>query len=86
VIQDWQWDGLSDILRRPKRRENASINMAVGDRSSINYILPMVTGPAGYEATVEVHLDTFSVTSSLNDITLVDSESCRVRKLASIMV
>lgn len=39
----------------------------------------MITGPGGYEATVEVHLDTFSVTSSLNDITLVASESCRVR-------
>lgn len=42
----------------------------------------MVTGPAGYEATVEVHLDTMTATSSLNDIRLVTSESCRVSAFA----
>lgn len=39
----------------------------------------MVTGPDGYEPRLEVHLDTVSVTSSLNDIKLIAAESCRVR-------
>jgi hypothetical protein len=39
----------------------------------------MVTGPEGYEPRLEVHLDTVSVTSSLNDIKLIAAESCRVR-------
>jgi hypothetical protein len=38
----------------------------------------MVTGPSGYQPVLEVHLDTFVVTSSLNDIRLVTAESCRV--------
>lgn len=65
-------------LQRPRKREHASINVAVGDRSSINYIMPMVAGSAGYEPTLEAHLDTVAITSSLNDIRLVSAESCRV--------
>lgn len=76
--KDWEWDGKSEVPRRPKRRENASIAMTVGDRSSINYNMPMVIGPEGYESTLEVHLDTVSVSSSLNDIKPLSSESCRV--------
>lgn len=53
--------------------------MDVGDRSSINYIMPMVVGPSGYESTFEIHLDTISITSSLNDMRIITAESCRVR-------
>ncbi|KAF6761220.1 hypothetical protein DFP72DRAFT_34729 [Ephemerocybe angulata] len=77
--KDWEWDGKSDLPRRPKRRENATIDLSIGDRSSINYVMPMVSGPEGYEAHMEVHLDSLVVTSSLNDIKLITSESCRVR-------
>lgn len=38
----------------------------------------MVVGPSGYESALEVHLDTLTVTSSLNDIRLVTAESTRV--------
>ncbi|KAF7376210.1 hypothetical protein MSAN_00036100 [Mycena sanguinolenta] len=77
--KNWQWDGKTDVQRRPKKREPASIHVTVGDRSSINYTVPMVASAAGYESVVEVHLDTVEVTSSLNDIKLVSAESCRVR-------
>ncbi len=40
--------------------------------------MPMIAGPKGYEPTLEVHLDTVAVTSSLNDIRLISAESCRV--------
>ncbi len=39
----------------------------------------MIASSRGYEPTLEVHIDTLVVTSSLNDIELVTSESCRVR-------
>ncbi|PPQ67263.1 hypothetical protein CVT25_005847 [Psilocybe cyanescens] len=77
--KDWQWDGKVDIPQRPRLREAASFIVDVGDRSSINYVIPMVVGPTGYESTFEVHLDTISITSSLNDIRLITAESCRVR-------
>ncbi|KAF9012385.1 hypothetical protein BDQ17DRAFT_1496756 [Cyathus striatus] len=77
--KDWQWDGLSDIPDRPKRREAASLNVSVGDRSSINYFVPLVATSKGYDSIVEVHLDTVLATSTLNDIRLVNAESCRVR-------
>lgn len=38
----------------------------------------MVIGPKGYEPLLEVHLDSLVVTSSLNDIRLINAESCRV--------
>ncbi|TFK25683.1 hypothetical protein FA15DRAFT_334222 [Coprinopsis marcescibilis] len=77
--KDWQWDGKTSIPRRPKQREHASITMAVGDRSSINFVMPMVVGPQGYEPVIEIHLDAISMTSSLNDIKLISAESCRIR-------
>ncbi|KXN92475.1 Protein CSF1 [Leucoagaricus sp. SymC.cos] len=75
---DWQWDGLVEVPKRARRREPASINIVVGDRSSVNYMMPVVAGPSGYESVFEVHLDDVSVKSSLNDIRLIYAESCRV--------
>ncbi|KAF8973209.1 hypothetical protein BDZ97DRAFT_665381 [Flammula alnicola] len=77
--KDWQWDGVAEIPQRPRKRDAAAITVAVGDRSSINYLIPMVVGPTGYESALEVHLDTVAITSSLNDIRLISSESSRVR-------
>ncbi|KDR75835.1 hypothetical protein GALMADRAFT_156774 [Galerina marginata CBS 339.88] len=77
--KDWQWDGSVNIPQRPRVREPAYVSLAIGDRSSINYIMPMAVGPSGYESTLEIHLDTISITSSLNDIRLISAESFRVR-------
>lgn len=77
--QNWQWDGLSSSSNQRRKRESATIYLKAGDRSSIRYALPMVIRPTGYEASLEVHLDTIVMTSSLNDIRLVTAESGRVR-------
>lgn len=45
--------------------------------------MPMVATPRGYEPTLNVHLDTVTVTSSLNDIRLITAESCVVSKTYS---
>ncbi|KZT28945.1 hypothetical protein NEOLEDRAFT_1057065 [Neolentinus lepideus HHB14362 ss-1] len=76
--KDWQWDGLTDVPR-PKVREAAHIHIKAGDGSAISCMLPMVVRPTGYETQVEVHLDDIAVTSTLNDIRLLQAESCRVR-------
>ncbi|KAI0958666.1 hypothetical protein AcV7_004416 [Taiwanofungus camphoratus] len=77
--KNWQWDGAVEVPNRPRKREPASIHVRAGDSSTISYIMPMIAGPVGYEPILEVHLDTVTVTSSLNDIRLVTAESCRVR-------
>ncbi|KAG1858104.1 hypothetical protein F4604DRAFT_1684988 [Suillus subluteus] len=61
--KNWQWDGVSDYPR-PRKRDHAALHCTAG--------------PDGYEPRLEVHLDTVSVTSSLNDIKLIEAESCRV--------
>ena len=38
----------------------------------------MIASSKGYLSMLEVHLDTVTVTSSLNDIRLLTAESCRV--------
>jgi hypothetical protein len=48
--------------------------------------MPMVADSAGYEPTLEVHLDTVAITSSLNDIRLVSAESCRVSSSHPIVI
>lgn len=78
MAQDWQWDGKAEIHQRQRVREPATFHLSVGDRSSINYTLPMVVGASGYQPILDIHLDTAVVTSSLNDIRLVSAESCRV--------
>ncbi|EGO25461.1 hypothetical protein SERLADRAFT_415036 [Serpula lacrymans var. lacrymans S7.9] len=75
--KNWQWDGKVGIPR-PRKREAASIHVTAGDSSTISYIIPMVIGPKGYDSRLEVHLDTLTATSSLNDIKLLVAESCRV--------
>ncbi|KAG7440025.1 uncharacterized protein BT62DRAFT_646663 [Guyanagaster necrorhizus] len=77
--KNWQWDGLTEVPSRPKKREPAVIHFTAGDSSTISYMMPMIASSRGYEPTLEVHIDTLVVTSSLNDIELVTSESCRVR-------
>lgn len=41
-------------------------------------MMPMVATSRGYEPTLNIHLDTVTVTSSLNDIRLLQAESCVV--------
>ncbi|KAK0484381.1 hypothetical protein EDD18DRAFT_1361385 [Armillaria luteobubalina] len=79
VSKNWQWDGLTEVPSRPKKREPAVIHFTAGDSSTVSYMMPMIASSRGYEPTLEVHIDTLVVTSSLNDIKLVTSESCRVR-------
>lgn len=52
--------------------------MRAGDSSTISYIVPMVATAKGFQSVLEVHLDTVTVTSSLNDIRLLTAETCRV--------
>lgn len=78
-LQNWQWDGEVHIPNRPRKREAASIHVRAGDNSTISYMMPMVASARGYEPTLNIHLDTVTVTSSLNDIRLLRAESCVVR-------
>ncbi|KAA1471307.1 hypothetical protein DENSPDRAFT_799140 [Dentipellis sp. KUC8613] len=75
--KNWQWDGQVDVPR-PKKREPASISIKAGDDSTISYAMPVVASAAGYEPLLEIHLDTVGVTTSLNDIRLLTTESCRI--------
>ncbi|KAK7692730.1 hypothetical protein QCA50_004363 [Cerrena zonata] len=77
--KNWQWDGKFNVPNRPKLREAASIHVKAGDTSTITYLMPMNANSRGYEPTLEVHLDTVSITTSLNDIRLLQAGSCRVR-------
>ncbi|KAI8993910.1 hypothetical protein BD414DRAFT_436222, partial [Trametes punicea] len=77
--KNWQWDGKVEVKDRPRKREAASIHVRAGDSSTISYIVPMVASSLGYLSVLEVHLDTITVTSSLNDTRLLTAETCRVR-------
>ncbi|CDO69204.1 hypothetical protein BN946_scf185042.g106 [Trametes cinnabarina] len=77
--KNWQWDGKAEVKDRPRKREAASIHVRAGDSSTVSYIVPMVATSKGYLSVLEVHLDTVTVTSSLNDIRLLTAETCRIR-------
>lgn len=46
----------------------------------MKYLVPMVSTMEGYTAELNVFLDNISVTSSLNDIRLLEADSCFVRR------
>ncbi|KAF8271516.1 hypothetical protein EI94DRAFT_1770350 [Lactarius quietus] len=75
--KNWQWDGLVNVPR-PRTREAASLSIRAGDDSTINYVMPMVADAQGYHPLLEVHLDNVTVSSSLNDIRVLTTESCRM--------
>jgi hypothetical protein len=53
--------------------------LKAGDNSTISYVMPMIAGPKGYEPHVDLCLDTFTITSNVNDIRLLAAETCHVR-------
>ncbi|KAH8080285.1 hypothetical protein BXZ70DRAFT_901408 [Cristinia sonorae] len=81
--KNWQWDGKAEIPERPRIREAASIHIKASDASTISYTMPFVASPTGYDPSLEIHLDTLTVTSSLNDIRLITAESCRASEMPS---
>lgn len=71
---------------RSKTRDAAYLHLRVSEGSSLRYHMPMVATAEGYNPVLEVHLDSISATSSLNDIRLLDAESCRVRLRLALSV
>ena len=47
-------------------------------------MMPMVATARGYEPTLHVHLDTVTMTSSLNDIRVLTAESCVVSRCSTV--
>ncbi|KAL1748805.1 hypothetical protein HDZ31DRAFT_59984 [Schizophyllum fasciatum] len=78
--KNWQYDGLTVPPPRPRKREPAWLHLAVDDSSTIAYVMPMIATAdmEAYEATLEVHLDSVKITSSLNDLELVNAQLLRV--------
>lgn len=85
-MQNWQWDDEVHVPKRPRKREAASIHIRAGDSSTISYTMPMVATARGYEPTLHVHLDTVTVTSSLNDIRVLSAAFCSVSSPQLLMV
>lgn len=52
--------------------------MRMGEKSSVKYLVPMVSTAQGYNAGLDIFMDSIQVTSSLNDIRLLEAESCSV--------
>ncbi|KAI5121559.1 hypothetical protein M0805_000740 [Coniferiporia weirii] len=76
--KNWQWDGLVDVPRNSKQREAASMQLRVGDKSSVKYLVPMIATTQGYTAELELFMNNISITSSLNDIRLLEADSCSI--------
>ncbi|KLO15399.1 hypothetical protein SCHPADRAFT_995885 [Schizopora paradoxa] len=76
--KDWQWDGKADYVRNSKLREPASMQFRAGDASTLKYLVPMVATTEGYTAEMELILDKVAVSSSLNDMVILDADSYKL--------
>lgn len=77
--KNWFWDGVVDVARNTKQREAGSLQLRLSDRSFVKYLVPMVTMEESYNAELDIFLDNISVSSSLNDVRLLEAKSCKVR-------
>ncbi|TDL24302.1 hypothetical protein BD410DRAFT_116796 [Rickenella mellea] len=74
--KNWQWDGLAPNMTPPgKQREAASVQIRVGDNSTLKYLMPWVATESGYDASMTMSILNISMTSSLNDIVLLKAEA-----------
>lgn len=64
--------------RNSKLRDPASIQIRAGDSSTLKYLVPMVATVDGYSAELDLNLDDVLVSSSLNDMVIIDVESYKV--------
>ena len=75
--QDWQWDGMT--VQIPGIREEASLQIRLGGLSSLTYTIPMVANSNGYLAELDIHLAQVAVTTSLNDMGVLNSSLVQVQ-------
>lgn len=78
---DWKYDAdgkdnssIIDGARRPF----GWIDLEVGPDSSINVVVPMVTGPQGYETLLEIHIVNLLISTSVNYAHMLKARTCHV--------
>ena len=79
--KDWKYDGKSshdssvvDLTTRPY----GWLDVAFASDSTVNFVIPMVVGPDGYESLLEVHLVQLSVSTSVNYAPTIVAPACRL--------
>ena len=77
MYQNWQWDGYVNAPR-PRTREAAFLSIKVGDDSTIRYSVPMVADAQGYHPHLNIHVNSMTLSSSLNDTRLLTTKYCEV--------
>lgn len=75
---------MKNIPQSRKLREAASIQLRIGNNSTLKYLVPMVATREGYAAEFDLVLDNVSMTSSLNDIRILETPTCFVRPILNL--
>ncbi|GAA95056.1 uncharacterized protein L969DRAFT_25347 [Mixia osmundae IAM 14324] len=79
--KDWKYDGMTndtDSMIGLGPRPYGWFDISVGANSTLSFVLPMIASASGYDTVMEVHLDEFSVSSSVNYVTFLKASLCRV--------
>lgn len=87
--KDWQHDGLSKKQNHSgedqawqfvesQQRKYGWLNVQLGPESSLNFVLPMVAGEAGWDAMLQLHMDNLIISSSVGHTVLIAARTARI--------
>ena len=78
--KDWRYDGLGNTLSLSDTttRPYGWLDVKLGQKSSISFVLPMYASKDGYDTKLEILVDQMSMSSSINYETFLMAKQCRV--------
>jgi hypothetical protein len=80
-LQNWRYDDAGDLgPAKLASRPFGWFDVVIGANSTLTYDMAMVAHELGYDTMLEVHLDTISISSSVNQSRFLHADSCRVRR------
>lgn len=81
IHQNWRYDAAGDLgPTKLGSRPFGWLDVVVGENSTVAYEMAMVAHERGYESMLQLHLDSISMSSSVNQSRFLLADSCRVSK------
>lgn len=77
--KDWDYDKFG-TKPKDQPRKYGWIDLEVGPKSNIRYVMPLTASQAGFDALMEMELHDFAAISSINYANFIKSQVCKVRQ------
>lgn len=86
-VKNWRYDAAGDLgPNKLGSRPFGWFDVVIGANSTIAYEMAMVAHEQGYENMLQLHFDTISMSSSVNQSRFLTADSCKVTNLTYLNI